>query len=232
MFTLCHGIMRHDYIALRCKVGSGPQPNPLNLCFTGLFTDPAGAACGQRAQALQFQALYPGSDFILWSWAQDGAGNVISSIADAVKECEQLYTIMLAGNYNGPYTHFLADGHSFGGSFCHFFIWWLSKWHPEITISLARFLDAVPNPYDGNPWFLPMAHVTRAMQWTQHNGMGWFEPIGPNGSPLEPDDPTRTIESVDFPFGTANMSHCALVADPRVWTPSLAAMRAAVGGTP
>src|SRR5579872_5767746 len=74
--------------------------NPLNLCFTGLFTDPNGAADGQRAQSTEFQDLYPGSDFILWSWAQMGNGSAISSIADAVKECEAIYELMIAGNAN------------------------------------------------------------------------------------------------------------------------------------
>ena len=198
--------------------------NPLNLCFTGLGTDPNGAANGQRAQAKEFQAMFPGSDFLIWSWSKIGWG-----LPDAIKECEQLYAQMIAGNANGPYTHFIGSGHSFGGSFWHFFIWWLSVVHPDADVALARFLDPVPNFYDNKPWNLPVKHVDRSMQWTQCAGAGWYSPFFPNGTPLVSDDPARPIESVKFGFWSG-INHLSLVADDRVWLPSKTAMIQAVGG--
>ena len=210
-------------------VGADPGPNQLVACFTGLGTDPNGPADGQRAQATYFQSLYPGGDWLIWGWSQVGW-----HLTDATLECENLWKIMQSGNARGPYTHFLFDGHSFGGSFLHFFIWWLSLNHPEATIDLVRFLDPVPNPYDSRPWLLPMRSVRRAMQWTQHNGMAldpllFWERFGPNGTPLIPDDNSRSIETVDFPGQLiATIDHIRIVTDPRVWGPSLQAMIQAV----
>lgn len=205
------------------SVGAAPSPNILNLAFTGLGCDPNGDADGQRPQCEEFAALY-GSDFAIWSWSRDGW-----SLANAIKECDELYDVIHAGNGRGAYTHLLMSGHSFGGSFLHFFIEWLTKWHPEIKINLARFLDPVPNPYDFNPWTLPMVSVMRALQWTQSNGMGPFlQVFGPNGKPLSPDG-AGVIEGVAFPgefWPTIN--HVSLVVDKRVWGPSLVAMQEAV----
>lgn len=203
------------------------SPNPLNICLSGFTTDPTGAADGQRTQATQFQDLYPGSDFAIWAWDQDGWG-----YGAAIAECQGLIALIRAGNARGAYSHVLTSGHSFGGCFLEFFLNWLPVNAPDVVINLARFLDPVPNVFDTGPWIVPLGPTTvqRAMQWTQHNGLGWWFLLGPNGTPLISSAPPLEIESVDFPFGTANMNHVLLPADDRVWTPSLKAMIEAVTG--
>lgn len=222
-------IYRGSHVAYglpKVKAGdpSPPSINLLNLVFTGFLTDPNSDADGQRTQAMQIQAMYPGSDFLVWSWSQDGY-----TTGDANQECAQLLAVMQAGNARGPYTHFIADGHSFGGCFLAFFMDYLAANAKDISVALARYIDPVPNVTETNPWTIPLGTtVKRAMQFTQACGMGWWFILGPNGSPLVPalETDTTLLTSLSFPLGTRGMNHIAIITDPRVWLPSLAMIQA------
>lgn len=195
--------------------------NILNMCFTGFTTDQNGPACGQREQADLFLSQHPGSDYLIWSWAQLGWGT-----AHAVEECVQLAAVIKRGNARGAYTRIIASGHSFGGNFLLYFLWYLSSQCPDISVHLARFLDPVPNADDTCSWVIP-PNVKRGMQWTQKNGMGWWFRIGPNGTPIL--NGFAVVESVYFPMELIpTIDHISLVTHPLVWAPSLDAMNAAV----
>jgi len=200
--------------------GSAPldSENILNIVLTGFTTDPSGPSCGQRAQADEFLSQHPGSDYLIWSWAQLGWGR-----EHALEECNQLADVIQRGNARGLYTRIVASGHSFGGNFLLYFLWYLYNHWPAIVVHLARFLDPVPNADDVCLWQLP-TNVERAMQFTQKNGMGWWFRIGPNGTPV-----TGVSESVHFPLELIpTIDHISIVSHPDVWGPGLAAMNDAV----
>ena len=215
MFEMHRG---EEYRKLTYQVAAAESPNQLHASFTGFGTNPNDSTNAQRQQAGQFQALYPGGDFLIWAWDQDG------SVFDAKRdqECADFLKVYRAGNSRGAYTSLLMDGHSFGGQFLVYLINWLATNAADVKVDLARFLDPVPNPsMFGANWTVP-ANVSVAMQWTQRNGIGFgLQLFGPNGTPLP-----GVVESVAFPWEfIPSITHLSLPGDQRVWSPSLAAMQ-------
>lgn len=203
---------------------SSPAPNILHMTFTGLMTDQNGPALGLRAQADEFLALYPRSDYLIWAWDQKGMAP-----DDALRDANDLMDIYQQGNSQGKYTHLIVRGHSFGGCFAVFFCNWLATHYKQVSVNLAILLDPVPNNTSPTTWTLPMDTVRSAVQFIQHHGMGWWFPLGPNGTPVTDPSNSGRLNTISFSVTQDfHIDHISIVKDAAVWAMELDLMKAVV----
>lgn len=211
-----------------------PASNLLHVMFTGLGADPGGPASGMRKQAEQLLLGYPRSTYAIVSWDGEGWGEDA-----AIAQCKKIVDLIVAGNQYGPFNKIILRGHSFGGCFLVYFLNWTQQIARTLAMSnfvnLVILLDPVPEmslaensgplafvgqiPVAGRtPWTVSMDFIGLAYQFTQHNGMAWWFPVGPNGTPVT--DPTNSGRLFSIAVGdwvNPKIYHSDVPADPRTW---------------